>query len=249
MASSPLVMSLSVDRLYEIVLGLGYRKKVKDISLNLFCLLRGLKTSFLWDLGRPPSPSQLQQLRLLLGHQLVFLRLHGDLILALRTSLQTLLDRLGSDPPLLIDISDGVEPSLVLPPASGLASLSDVLERLLASGQELVELEPAPGQNVPCLFGLLLGFPLLYTFQSGEGASLGGRDLVLVQLEASWAGHSCITVSFSLPSSLWREEGVEAALEAWRSRLGLSAWGVGLHCSDVLITATTKIQNLPVVIL
>jgi hypothetical protein len=240
-------MEFSIKQIQDIVLGLGFKKRVTDLVLNIYCTLAGLKASFLWDLGRPPTDPQLRGLQAGLG--LLVLRLEGDTLLSTRSSLAGLLGGLDTRPPVFVDISDGRQPAAREPTGGEMSDTRALLQKVLASTEDTVTVEPAAGQNIPCLVGLLLGFPVVYTFCGEASTALDGRELVVVRLGVASGSRSSVPVSYSGPGDLWEEAAVRGGRGTWWAGLGGGVWGRGFTSGELQINVTTERLTLPVVVL
>jgi len=242
--------SINIKHVLDIVHRLGYRNKVKELVLNLHLTLTGYKTSFLWDIGQIPSSKQLLTLKSMLDCDIVTVSINGDIVLSLRSSMEALARGLLEEPPVFIDISENKQPNVIKLTKEEIDRLKAVIMNIVTSKEEIVEVELGSDDNVPCLYGLLLGFPLIYVFKGKEGNSLGGRDLNVIKLETSWLDQSCSPVSFSVPSTLWNDTDVDRRVVSWWSGLsGGLTWGTDLQVGDVRVRVLTETQNLPVVVI
>lgn len=241
---------IDIKDVLDVVIRLGYRNKVMELVLNLYLTLTGFKTSFLWDIGRVPGPKQLLQLGSMLGCDLVIVRVNGDIVIGLRSSIEALAWGLEKEPPVFVDISEDKKPSVIKPTNDEMKRFKTIIMSIVTIKEDIVEVGVEEEDNVPCLYGLLLGFPLIYVFKGKEGNCLGGTELTVIRLETSWSDHSCSPVSFSVPSALWRETEVECRVRSWWSGLsgGLS-WEQDLMVGDVRVRVNTETRNLPVVVL
>ena len=240
-------MSLSLDQIRTTLKSVGLKKKLSELSLTLHCLLTGLKPSYLWDLGPLPSINQLINLKTLLPGHVLVLRLEGDFILTPRVRLEGLLRDLDSCPPVFIDISEGGEPEIVTLGEAKISDIKTILGSVLSSQEDIVEVIDG-AQCVPCLYGLLLGFPVVYTFSGQSGNSLGGRQLVVVRMEAFCLDLSSCPTSFSVPSSLWGQ--VEGRVRSWwRGLGGGEAFGGTVTEKGVTVGIKLCSQSSPIVVL
>merc|ERR1712192_337731 len=144
------------------------------------------------------------------------LLIQGDTIVTTRENLQSLLNDLKKAPPVIVGFGD----------TEGRPILVDLT---LESKEKVTEVE-VEGVNLPCLVGILLGFPVVYNFPDQVGNPLGNLDLVVLKMEVSRGlddpqKHHVTPISFSIPLHLKTEEKVVQRLNLWWSKLsGGLAW-------------------------
>jgi len=236
--------------------GLGIKKRLFETSIALKCTLTGLKTSFLWDTSLPPSPTALLglQAHCETAQVLVFL-IQGDTVITTRENLQRLLNDLREAPSVFVGFGDMEgRPILVDLTLEEKEKVSRMVEKVIVSKEKVTEVE-VKGLNLPCLVGILLGFPVVYNFSDQVGNPLGNLDLVVLKMEVSLNlddPQKCplTPVSFSLPLHLKAEEKVVKRLNLWWSKLsGGLAWARPFTAGELAIALSQEVQNLPTVML
>jgi len=232
--------------------GLGIRKRIYETSMALKCTLAGLKTSFLWDTSLPPSPTALLGLQSCCETaQVLILLIEGDTVVTTRENLQNLLIDLKEALPVFVGfgVMEG-RPILVDLALEEKEKVFGEVEKIIVSKENVTEVE-VEGLNLPCLVGILLGFPVVYNFPDQVGNSLGNLDLVVLKMEVSWGLDNPVTpVSFSIPLHLKAEEKVVQRLNLWWSKLsGGLAWAQPFTAGELAIALSQEVQNLPTVML
>jgi len=232
--------------------GHGIKKRLFETSMALKCTLTGLKTSFLWDTSLPPSPTALLGLQACCETaQVLVLLIQGDTVITTRENLQSLLNDLKQAPPVIVGFGDTEgRPILVDLTLEEKEKVLRVVENVIVSKERVTEVE-VQGLNLPCLVGILLGFPVVYNFPDQVGNSLGNLDLVVLKMEVSWGLDNPVTpVSFSIPLHLKAEEKVVQRLNLWWSKLsGGLAWAQPFTAGELAIALSQEVQNLPTVML
>jgi len=236
--------------------GLCIKKRLFETSIALKCTLAGLKTSFLWDTSLPPSPTALLGLQACSKTaQVLVLLIQGDTVITTRENLQRLLNDLREAPPVFVGFGDMEgRPILVDLTMEEKEEVLREVEKVIVSKEKVTEVE-VEGLNLPCLVGILLGFPVVYNFSDQVGNPLGNLDLVVLRMEVSLdldypQKYPVTPVSFSLPLHLKAEEKVVKRLNLWWSKLsGGLGWAQPFTAGELAIALSQEVQNLPTVML
>jgi len=241
-------------------------KNISDISINLVALKVGLKPSVLWDF----CSMDVEKLKALLTlvfeeetHKLGILQVNGDFFVCELATLVRQLKHSSQNPPVIIDVSKE-KTSPCLANCGILNQVKEMTLSVIEQIQELcqtteltyVELNIDLSWNITTLYGLLLGFPVLYWFnhlQSSDNC-LSHQDLQIHSIQVVSDNFSGSPTSFSVPLSL--ASLTEKAVVTWWQDLSLGKdWtrevedeGAEFVIGD-LGTARTSVRvvNLPVV--
>jgi len=242
-------------------------KNISDISINLIALLVGLKPSVLWDF----CSVDIEKLTFVLRnafeartHELSVLEVNGDLFVCELPSLVRHLRQCARNTRVVIDVSKNQSPCLAN--SDVLNQVTEMTLNVLQQIEKLRELRSTSDQldvdfstsgqldvdfrwNVTTLYGLLLGFPVLYWFNHSESLDncLSFQDLQVHSLEVSSEEFSGVPTSFSVPSSLAGD--TNRAVLAWKEGLALNKkegepaviQGLGI------VKTSVRTVNLPVV--
>lgn len=242
-------------------------KNISDISINLIALKVGLKPSVLWDF----CSVDVEKLTFVLRnafevrtHELSILEVNGDLFVCEIPSLVRHLRQCAKNSRVVIDVSKNQSPCLaksdVLNQVTEMTfSVLEQIEKLQELGTTSGQLDvdfPTSGQldvdfrwNVTTLYGLLLGFPVLYWFNHLESPDncLSCRDLQVHSLEVTSEEFSGVPTSFSVPSSL--ADDTKMAVLSWKEGLGLNkkAGEASVIPGLGIVKTSVRTVNLPVV--
>jgi len=183
------------------------------------------------------------------------LLIQGDTIITTRENLQSLLNDLKNAPPVIVGFCDTEgRPILVNLTLEEKEKVLSIVEKVTFNQENVTEVE-VEGFNLPCLVGILLGFPVVYNFPDQVGNPLGNLDLVVLKMEVSRGldnpkKHPVTPVSFSIPLHLNAEEKVVQRLNLWWSKLsGGLAWAQPFTAGELAIALSQEVQNLPTVML
>ena len=175
------------------------------------------------------------------------------MLVTTRENMQDLLNNMRVNPPLFVGWNDkGSLPCLVDLTEDEKEETFKVLQEILCSTDKVIEVKTY-GLNLPCLVGVLLGFPLVYNFPEQVINPLGNLDLVVMRMEVTAPGFEktpATPVSFSVPLKLKTEEKVVDRLNNWWGNLsgGLS-FGGPFSDGGLTLTLYQQIENLPTVML
>ena len=222
-------------------------KRVDEFSIDLYFLTKGLKPTILWDFGKVDI-EKLSSLRSLLGKDLVIVEVVCDYFICFKSSLVTLLNNCLLNLPVLIDVSETL--SAPVEAADDVRNMvTTMVESFLGqvTGQvddSLHVIDIQQSWNLSTLFGLLLGFPVVYYFDPSGDNCLSNRDLTIWRVGS---GHAW-PVSFSVPTEL--EQVVENKVKQWWEQLGQSKeWSKDFHMGELVIVSKKCSVNMPVVVL
>ena len=182
--------------------------------MRLQAFLQGQATIPLTSSSRDQTPQAQQQQQTAHHHQpkdLFILTINDDILIVNRTSLRNLSER---PPPIFVDVTRGRSPSIMSPPdvarieKTTLNCLDKFLQLpdsdkpvpIISHSQRYEEegVEEEEGKvcggtldwdvNVCSLFGLLLGYPVVYWFDVKFGYDLEMESLVQHMVQARWKG-------------------------------------------------------------
>jgi len=225
-------------------------KRTNQLSCDLYFLLNGLKPSILWDFGRPDT-DKLSGLQILFEQKLVILNLGEDVLIGLRPTIECLLEQFHVNPPVILDISEHVEY-----PAEVNREVLDEVGRMVSGVYEQVKCESTVNVNVTIndawnlstLFGIMLGFPVVYYFSGSGGNCLDNKDLAVWKVGGSWGTYQAWPVSFSVPVE-W-EKKLGDRVSRWWEVVGMcNEWGGNFQLGELLISSKKDVVNMPSVTL
>lgn len=225
-------------------------KRNNELAINLYFLCNGLKPSILWDFGST-NGKKLSCLKNILGQDLIILDVAGNFIICYKSSIASTLNNYFSNPPLVIDVSQ-MKRSSTLAELHILGSIelivNSVLKQLSTNNELLINLEVEESWNLSTLFGVLLGFPVVYYFDPSHDNCLSNTDLTLWQVGGRWRSLTAWPVSFTAPADLGSV--VEARVDKWWELVGGGIkWGEEQEMGDVRILSNKKIVNMPSVVM
>lgn len=203
-------------------------------SASLYFLARRWKPCLLFDFGSA-SNDLLLNIRQVVGRDALILTLNGSerflccgsVLLAHISQLLTTTASHHDSPPIL-DISPGsgwppkmVDEAVWSDLVISLQQLQAALEQLVSEEEQLgagqLEVELPSSCNLSTIFGLLLGYPVLYWSQPSQlGNNLSGQELAVYSVTCAGA----TPVSFSVPVASLSHVQVAAAVGNW----GRQAW-------------------------
>jgi len=174
-------------------------KRWKELALNLSFICRGIKPGLLWDLGKIDI-SRLSELRIILQDVFV-LDIAGDFFVSSRKCFNKHCQNLESNFPTVINISKNLpEPEVATVDIyqKVLKDFRYLFSQINESDEEVIELNIGDDINVTTMFGLLLGYPLVYYYDTNlEGNCLSNRDLTVYKI----GSNNFWPMSFSVPTS------------------------------------------------
>jgi len=201
-------MSSEFDLISEKLSGISkhksYLKKIPEISMNIIALRLRIKPSLLWDFCCLDREKLISIVNLCFQSEApCVLEINGDYLLFERNLMTKHLKTVVENPPLFIDISrENTEPFCVNPkPVCEM--IENVLQQLEEDfkDQDFFSLEIDPSWNITTLYGVLLGFPVVYWFNNLQSSDncLSCQDLVVHCLEMEIGRHRATPISFSVP--------------------------------------------------
>jgi len=175
-------------------------KKCKELSLNLYFLIEGKKPSFLWDLGNVMI-SDLLKLKIFFS-DLVVINISGDYFVSTSELIKKHCRDLNMNFPLIVDIScDRKEPKMATSEivVNQECMTAEVMKQIIDSAEEVIDLRYKESWNISTLFGILLGYPVVYYYDiNNENNCLSNQDLLVhkIGIKDIWA------ISFSVPANI-----------------------------------------------
>jgi len=172
-------------------------KRSKEIAANLLFLRLDLKPSVLWDFCSYDEPRIVKLCEQWIGSEYMILQLASDYFIFKKRAMINHLKTVMQTPPLLLDISGGTavlcSDSAVQTILGWVAQLKENLETCEGHG---VSLYPADTWNLSTMFGILLGYPVVYWFSNLKDENcLSNEDLYV----HSVTFNDVTTISFSVP--------------------------------------------------
>ena len=231
---------LSLPQIEEKVSRLSLSKKLRELSVNIFCLLNNVKPGILWDFGNIDI-KKLLGLKSLIS-DLIILVLDLDFFIASKCLLLKSLTKMSESPPCFINISrkmkwpEPVSADVAREQASIIRSL---INQVTEATDNVVRVKLEACWNLCSIFGILLGFPAVYYCDQEEegGNCLANVDLALYKLQLD----NCSPISFSIPASL--ETAASDQICSWEKEAAERCEAVGR------LRVTRQIVNLAVVVL
>ena len=192
---------MSLPEIEAILLKLRLTKKNRELAVNIYYVLSNLKPGVLWDFGNVDIP-KLLLLRCLIS-DLVIVVVDVDFFISSRRVILESLSNLLAEPPLFVDISRQLADPLPASPQvqeEQTTFLSHAINLITEATDSVVTLQMEAGWNLCSVFGMLLGFPVVYYTDTEEGNCLANVDLTLYRVMTDQCSSSL--TSFSLPSRL-----------------------------------------------
>jgi len=240
-------MDLTLQEIKEFLLKFKLTKQIEKFSINLYFLSKGLKPSILWDFGTVNS-TKLANLRTLFGTELLILELSGDFFISFKSKLVRTLKECLINLPVFIDVSEDLET-----PIEASAAVRDMIVDMVECVVEQVDatredaflaLSVEENWNLSSLFGILLGFPVVYYFDISGDNCLGNLDLTVWSVGVRQVG----PISFSVPASM---EGLveRRVMRWWEEMTGHKEWRRNIKIGELNILCQRLCVNMPVVTL
>lgn len=241
-------MCITTQQLKDFISHNRLTKKTEEFAINLYFLIKGLKPSILWDFGKM-NTDKLRCLGRLLGRDFLILEVaNNDYFICLKTRLITTLKNSLLDPPLYVDVSEALEV-----PSEATSKVADLLAVMVKSVIEQIDTNISDNLlcisvedhwNISSLFGILLGFPVVYYYDINAGNCLGNLDLTVWSVGC---GQLC-PISFSAPAFM---EGLamDRVVRWWTNMEGNNQWGVNCDIGELSIASKKSVVNMPVVVL
>lgn len=208
--------------------------KIEKLAQQLFFIGNGMKTGFIWDIGSfdPESANRLLnslKSAYLVDDALTVFKIGDDFGFFIVKAVRTLkYDRFS-----FIDVSKCLcAPSVITKSSKESLVIQKCLDELR---QQLSLVKPNEILSInldldltcfPTVFGLLIGYPVVYWYDRSESDEncLAGLELDVFQvgLVNSSREKTCFgdpTISFSIPSCVALDEAVRVRLETWRKTI------------------------------
>ena len=190
-------------------------KKWRELSLTLYFLSKSLKPGFLWDIGSV-STEKLLKLSFMLEELLVII-IEQDYYVCSKKALAKHLDCLLDELPIIIDVSgDKTVPEILQD--RKLSDIHNMIKNVKGQVEELQEsvlvLQIQETWNISTLFGLLLGYPIVYYYNSGCTQNCLNNTNILVFR----VGYQDVwPISFTVPAELYEQ--CRASIDNWKSKI------------------------------
>jgi hypothetical protein len=202
-----------------------HMRRVKDIkrseiAVNLYMLCTRRKPSVLLDFCKFDNSGLDQACLQALGPGAVILKLDLDYFIFYKSVMvEHLRNILLHTPPVYIDISSS-NPAPILCSSSVVGAITSSVEQVLRNLEEnednYLYLENLECWNLSTLFGVLLGFPVVYWYtQEQDGNCLSQQPLSVYSV----LSRGFTPISFSVPVSAVSIPSVPRSIDSWLSRL------------------------------
>ena len=206
-----LQIMLRLPEIEKEVSRLGLTKKHQEISVNVFCLLNKIKPGILWDFGNIDI-KKLLGLKSIIS-DLIILVLDLDFFIASKSFLLKSLHNMSESPPYLINISPKLkepEPVSAVVAKEQISIIRSLINQVTEATENVVILKMEAYWNLCSIFGILLGFPVVYHCdQEAQGNCLDNVDLTLYKVQVDHYS----PISFSIPASL--ETAASDRISSW----------------------------------
>lgn len=206
---------MDAKELTETVQRLRISKRWKELALNLSFIRRGIKPGLLWDLGIITIP-RLLELRIIL-QDIFVLDIAGDFFVSSRQCFNKHFQNLESNFPIVIDISSNLtEPMIATTDIvqNIIKDFRNLLSLIQYSDKDVIGIKIDDYINVTTMFGLLLGYPVVYYYDTGmEGNCLSNRDLTVYKV----GSQNIWPISFSVPTNLLTQTSIPDWLDKLRT--------------------------------
>jgi len=174
-------------------------RKWKELALNLSFICREIKPGLLWDLGKIDI-SRLLEMRIIL-QDIFVLHIAGDFFVSSKKYFHKHCQNLESNFPTVINISKNLPEPQVATVDIYQKVRKDfrcLFSQINESDEDVIDINIGDDINVTTMFGLLLGYPLVYYYDTNlEGNCLSNRDLTVYKI----GSNNFWPMSFSVPTS------------------------------------------------
>jgi len=222
----------------NVIKGMRLTSRWKELSLNVFFLIQDLRSTFLWDLGQI-TKDQLLKLSSLID-DLIILDIAGDLIICSRHGLIKHLRNIILNTPVVIDVSGSLSDPALLTSTEAeiqIQALGNILHSVEIDQQAVQTIDANSTCNLCTLFGLMLGFPVVYYFDVEMDTNcLSNQNLIVYKVGVN----NLYPISFSIPRIL--EPECKNVLDSW-----LQDMRVKISCINSSINISHVHVNLPAV--
>lgn len=227
--------------------------RCREIAVNLYLVCRDRKPCLLWDFC-DFLVSGVSELCLdLVGEQCVILNLDSDYLIFKRAVMVSHLTNLILKPPVFLDVGgDKLNPEPCSKPIVGtvLESVQDLLNVVEKNANSFLSPGVRPGWNLSTMFGILLGYPVVYWFPPTQDKNcLSNNDLCVFSVSCQ----GCVSFSFSVPLSALskpvRSEINSCICKVWPELDVIPPWGKSLVIDSCRVEFSNVIVNKPVVVL
>ena len=206
---------MDAKEIEEIVQRLKISRRWKELSLNLSFICKGIKPGLLWDLGKI-NVKMLLELRVIL-QDIFVLDFSGDYFVSSRKCFNKHFQNLESNFPFVIDISNNLtEPRIATTETENKIrkDFRTLVSHINGSDEDVIEIDVGDYSNVTTMFGLLLGYPVVYYYDTGiEGNCLSNRDLTVYKI----GSQNLWPISFSVPTNLLPQTSIPDWLDKLRT--------------------------------
>ena len=204
---------MDIKKIEACVQRLRITRRWKELALNLFFIRRGIKPGFLWDLGNI-NVSGLLELKIVLPDILV-LHIAGDYFVSSRECFHKHLHTLTLNFPTIIDITNKLEKPKIATTVIE-HKVQEDLRSLVSQicDEDRTDISLGLDMNVTTLFGLMLGYPVVYYYDTKiQGNCLSNRDLTVYKVGSD----NVWPISFSVPTNLSTQTSISTWLENLRT--------------------------------
>jgi len=234
-----------------IVKSLVSRKKISELSVDLIFLINNLKPCILWDYNQA-DPNELLKLNELFGKDLIILVIGLDCVITFAERLKNSLNNFLASTPNFIDASAALNSPQVVS-YSKVKHVKEMVQSVLAQldikeHASILEVSLSENWNLSTLFGILLGFPVIYYYDNFGDNCLSNINLNVWKVGCKWTSIMVWPISFSVPCDV--EELFKTEIENWWNRVGcLNKWGHPFQLGGLQIISASEIVNMSSVVL
>jgi len=234
-----------------IVKNLVSRKKISELSIDLIFLINNLKPCILWDYDQA-DPNELLKLNELFGKDLIILVIGLDCVITFAERLKYLLNNFLASTPNFIDVSAALNSPQVVS-YSKVKHVKEMVQSMLAQlnikeHSSLLEVRLSEKWNLSTLFGILLGFPVVYYYDISGDNCLSNLSLNVWKVGCKWKSIMVWPISFSVPCDV--EESFQTEIENWWNRVScLNKWGHPFQIGGLQIISESEIVSMSSVVL
>jgi len=228
-------------------------RRSNEIAISLFLLTHHRKPSVLLDFCEFAHSGLDRVCVDVLGQDGIILSLDLDHFIANKHNLVAHLDAVLEHPPVFLDVSGSNTQARLCGEKVTCEILDSVRAlrcRIVTSEGLVICQERVEGWNLATLFGVLLGYPVVYWFSSQQDENcLSGQDLAVYSVVCEGS----TPVSFTIPTSALHLPEVTSSLDSWLCttwpEVGACPWNHQFDLDGVQLTFSCSTVNKPSVVL
>ena len=206
-------LMMDLEEIEQRVRPLKLTRRWRELSAYIYCLLHGVKPGFLWDLG-PVTTIHILRLEVVV-EDIVVLQLGNSDYFVTRRHL-FINHHFNNYEPMFVDLSREQPTCLRQSEVNETKIMLNMSRQVVKCNDSILqnEVDEDGKVNLTTLFGLLLGYPVVYTFSdSDDVTSLNNIELNIYKVFLK----NIEVISFSVPSVLVNN--VSQHIDSWKDRL------------------------------